>query len=676
MKFNIIRIFLAFLMIASFQMIAFSQNETKDAVLEVSTFIIDDDQDGGSNGDADGIPEGGETIEMPLSIINSGSTTAHNVSAILSCDDPYINITDDSEGFGIIENGEIKWSANDFDFKVLIGCPEKDVEFSLEISSNEGSWTDSFIVHIMPGPVPDLAYHSQLIDDDDAGSSSGNGNGIAENGESIGFKISIYNSGQAMANNVSAILSCSDEDIVITDNAESYGDIDVETEAWCNYSYDFDISLSCPTKEVEFILEITAEEGSWTSSIMVSVVNQGYPNLEYVTHIINDDESGTSNGNGDGIPNSGESIQMPVQITNTGEIDAHNISSVLSCDDPDITITDANEGYDDLVVGESVWTNYDYDFDISETCPTKEVEFILILTSDEGSWEQTITVLIEELGTPELTFNSFIIDDDEEGQSNGDSDGIAEPGEQIELNVLINNIGNGPANNVGGTISTDDVFIEILDDHENFGDMEAGEEAWSVNDFDFKIADDCPEKDVVFTFDLDSDEGNWSTTFTIHISNLAYYNIESYASPEIGGATQGDGEYANNETATMLAIPAEGYKFIHWMENDQEVSTDEEYVFDVDQDRLLMAVFEIIEGINLLQADQYKLYPNPCSNMVSLELETKSAIYITNANGVLVKQINDFKTKHVIDLSDQAKGLYFIKIISDEEISVLKLIKE
>ena len=676
MNINIIRFLVVFFLLASFQSISFSQNHTKDAALSVSGFIIDDDQEGGSDGDGDGLPEGGETIEMPLSIVNNGTSAAHNVSAVISCTDPHINITDSSEGFGAIGAGEIIWTANDFDFKVLLGCPEKDVEFTIEISSTEGSWSDSFIVHIMEGPMPNLAYHSQLIDDDDEGSTSGNGNGIAENGESIGLMISIQNLGQATANNVSGIITCSDEDIVITDNSESFGDIEVGNQAWCNYGYDFEISATCPTKEVEFFLEISSQEGNWNSSFMVTIVNQGYPVLEYSGHIIDDDDEGSSSGDGNGIPMAGESIQMPVQITNSGEIDAHNISSVLSCNDPDITITDANEGYEDIGAGEYIWTNYDYNFDVSETCPAKDVEFVLMLTSDEGSWEQSFIITIEELGMPDLSFNSFIIDDDDEGSSSGNGNGVAEPGEKIELNLLISNIGNALASNVEGTISTDDIDIEIYDNHEYFGELEAGEDAWTLSDYDFEVAEDCPVKDVIFNLELISDEGSWSTTFTVHISGFAYYEIESYASPEIGGQTQGDGVYANNETATMLALPTVGYEFLHWMEDDVIVSEDDTYSFTVDSDRVLVGVFDLIDGINEQSFIIAKLYPNPCTGLFFLELDTKARVCITNANGLLVKQINDFKDKHIIDLTNEAQGIYFIKIISADQISVMKLLKE
>ncbi|MCK5776852.1 MAG: T9SS type A sorting domain-containing protein [Bacteroidales bacterium] len=84
----------------------------------------------------------------------------------------------------------------------------------------------------------------------------------------------------------------------------------------------------------------------------------------------------------------------------------------------------------------------------------------------------------------------------------------------------------------------------------------------------------------------------------------------------------------------------------------------------------------IIDDIDEQSIIQTKLYPNPCTGLVFLELDTKARVCITNVNGLLVRQINDFKNKHIIDLINEAQGMYFIKIVSDDQISVLKLLKE
>lgn len=121
--------------------------------LEYYSHEIDDDNST-SIGDDDGLPEGGESIEMPLTIINTGSGDATAVWAILSTADENITISDEDLYFDTIRaNSTVRMF--DFDFDIAIDCPDKDVTFNLEIYSDQGIWLTEFIVHIYPVDNPD-----------------------------------------------------------------------------------------------------------------------------------------------------------------------------------------------------------------------------------------------------------------------------------------------------------------------------------------------------------------------------------------------------------------------------------------------------------------------------------------------------------------------------------------
>ena len=53
-------------------------------------------------------------------------------------------------------------------------------------------------------------------------------------------------------------------------------------------------------------------------------------------------------------------------------------------------------------------------------------------------------------------------------------------------------------------------------------------------------------------------------------------------------------------------------------------------------------------------------------------------IEIININGVIVKQFNpeNIGTKFKIDLSQEAKGIYFVKLITEQGVSTRKLVLE
>ena len=235
--------------------------------LEYHSHEIDDDNST-SSGDNDGLAEPGESIEMPVTLINSGTGDANNVSAILSTTDPDITITDNDLSWGTIIAGSTERVA-DFDFDVSANCPEKDVTFTLDITADEGAWTDQFIVHIYVTISPVVEYYSHEIDDDN-NTSSGDNDGLAEPGESIEMPVTLLNSGTGDANNVLAILSTTDPDITITDNDLSWGTI-VAGSTGRVADFDFDVSANCPEKDVTFILDITSDEDSWTDQFIVHV---------------------------------------------------------------------------------------------------------------------------------------------------------------------------------------------------------------------------------------------------------------------------------------------------------------------------------------------------------------------------------------------------------------------
>ena len=54
-------------------------------------------------------------------------------------------------------------------------------------------------------------------------------------------------------------------------------------------------------------------------------------------------------------------------------------------------------------------------------------------------------------------------------------------------------------------------------------------------------------------------------TYTINVSTTE------------GGTVSGEGEYEQGSSVTLTAIPANGYRFIAWTENDEQISTDENF---------------------------------------------------------------------------------------------------
>jgi hypothetical protein len=67
-------------------------------------------------------------------------------------------------------------------------------------------------------------------------------------------------------------------------------------------------------------------------------------------------------------------------------------------------------------------------------------------------------------------------------------------------------------------------------------------------------------------------------------------------------------------------------------------------------------------------------YPNPSTGIFTIKGNNIQSIEITNINGQTIKQLTINNERYMLDLSEQPKGIYFIKIKNDDFISVKKIV--
>jgi len=121
------------------------------------------------------------------------------------------------------------------------------------------------------------------------------------------------------------------------------------------------------------------------------------------------------------------------------------------------------------------------------------------------------------------SLGNISIDDDNAGDSQGNGDGRANPGEAIELPLSLINLGSSDATNVSATLASDDAFITITDSHEDFGAIPAGGEVWCAEDFDVLVAADAPDGHVI-DMDLVATDGfqTWTSLVQLEVSSAAF----------------------------------------------------------------------------------------------------------------------------------------------------------
>ena len=239
------------------------------------------------------------------------------------------------------------------------------------------------------GPV---GYNGHTIDDDNNDNSSGDDDGIADAGETIELYVTLRNDGIDAAANVVACIS-EDSPYVngfLYNTCADYGDVPGGGTGDNLDDFDFAIDPAAPSGHViHFDLDVTADNGGpWSDSFDV-VVGQGTTvgPLIYVNAVVDDDGSGESVGNGDGEINAGETIELYVEVGNTGNGTASSVQGCISENSPYVNgfLFNTCSDYGNIPGGSTALNVGDYDFEVDINAPDGHlIPFCLDLTAANG----------------------------------------------------------------------------------------------------------------------------------------------------------------------------------------------------------------------------------------------------------------------------------------------------
>jgi len=188
---------------------------------------------------------------------------------------------------------------------------------------------------------------------------------------------------------------------------------------------------------------------------------------------IDDDNSGTSSGNDDGMLNPGEDIELKVSLKNYGSLTASLITATISTDNDFITITDAVEDFGSIASGSTAFCTDDFDISIDEdVLGGTEIKLDIVIEDNAGnSWNDIIYLVVEG---PNIVVTDYSIED---------SNGYLDPGETEEMIVEIQNNGLVTANMVYGQLVSTDIRLTVTDAEGYFATV-AGEGGMASNTSD------------------------------------------------------------------------------------------------------------------------------------------------------------------------------------------------
>ena len=155
-------------------------------------------------------------------------------------------------------------------------------------------------------------------------------------------------------------------------------------------------------------------------------------------------------------------------------------------------------------------------------------------------------------------------------------------------------------------------------------------------------------------------EANFSRTPTPTFTVTVYYD-------ENQGFILGAGTYIAGSTASLAAIPADGYMFVKWSDD----TTDNPKEVLVDQD-IVLAAFFTGTSVDENGFEIITLYPNPANDIIHIDgLEGEHEVQIFNALGMLV-MTTTLQGDSEINICDLPTGYYLIRIDSHHSIKFIK----
>ena len=179
-----------------------------------------------------------------------------------------------------------------------------------------------------------------------------------------------------------------------------------------------------------------------------------------------------------------------------------------------------------------------------------------------------------------------------------------------------------------------------------------------------------------------STNASFSFNVSENASYIAHFSINTFtvtvsADPSEGGLVTGSGTYTYGEMVTVTVAPNAQYTFLNWTENGTEVSQDLSYSFTVNSDRQLVAHLSFVTGIEEMDAKGVLAYPNPAHDKLFVECgEQIVACELYTTVGTWMGRVEAESMKAEIPLNNLSSGMYLVKVITEDQVMIVRFVKE
>ncbi len=368
--------------------------------------------------------------------------------------------------------------------------------------------------------------------------------------------------------------------------------------------------------QADFALSLATAEDSWTRAITLKAFNA---ELKAASLLVDDGDNG--------ILDPGDEAELIVLLRNTGGAPLHELQAVLSCENPDLTITQAT-AFADYMDGNGTWEAV-FSVELSENAiPMELLELVLDITTLENyEVNLTIPVMTSLILENFETANFQLFEWEFEGQEDW--------------------------------FITDEVFYE--------GSFSArsgviGDDYFSALVLDYEV----PYDDSISFFYKVSSEANYDF-FKFMLNNQTLLNIS--------------GEH--DWTAAKFPVPAGEYVFKWIYEKDYSVSNGSDCAW---LDYIVFPARKVVTGNAMLPANAdpiIQINPNPTADWFNIAIEWPAEetlhLMILDQNGrqIFGKQLHGghLNAFEKIDASLWPSGSYTVVVAGKSQKMVKQLIR-
>jgi hypothetical protein len=216
--------------------------------------------------------------------------------------------------------------------------------------------------------------------------------------------------------------------------------------------------------------------------------------LAFDSLAVDDDTSGGTFGNGDGVIDAGETVDLTPYIANTGVAASAPVALTLSTASPHVSIVDTGAACGGVPAAGTVAAGDAWRVTVAGSAPDEAVAEFDVHMVGGGVWDDTFARVLH---APNLVFTTLCVDD---SAPLGNGNGVITSGEQFRLYCSVKNYGTGAA--YGLTSSLVDASgggVTIFESADSYPSLGHLDEAENTTGFRLSEVSSLVENDITVT---------------------------------------------------------------------------------------------------------------------------------------------------------------------------------